>query len=175
MSRRLLAHLQQEREGGDLATTLPCTSSICPFPTLQLTCCLQPLGASWPHPDCSSAPASTRYQPQECPSWTPAMRVCSCSGDHGIRFRATFGVLGVVGSGRSRMSDWGKSPMASSTRLACSKRQLGQFQIWNLLQQPRTGNLEHVLVFCPCCHSRSCRRCLGKKRFFFCVNSSSIE
>src|SRR3989338_4500438 len=64
MSRRLLAHLQQEREGGDLATTLPCTSSICPFPTLQLTCCLQPLGASWPHPDCSSAPASTRYHPR---------------------------------------------------------------------------------------------------------------
>ena len=27
------------------------------------------------------------------------------------------------------------------------KSQLGQFQIWNLLQQPRTGNLEDVLVF----------------------------
>src|SRR3989338_3478716 len=64
--------------------------------------------------------------------------------------------------------------MTFSTRLACSKRHLGQCQIWNLLQQPRTGNLEHVLVFCPCCHSRSCRRCLGKKRFFFCVNSSVV-
>src|SRR3989338_8306082 len=148
MSRRLLAHLQQEREGGDLATTLPCTSSICPFPTLQLTCCLQPLGASWPHPDCYSAPASTRYQPQECPSWTPPMRVCSCSGDHGIRFRATFGgVLGVVGSGRSRMSDLGQEPDGLFDKTGMLKSQLGQFQIWNLLQQPRTGNLEHVLVF----------------------------
>ena len=45
------------------------------------------------------------------------------------------------------MSDLGQEPDGLFDKTGMLKSQLGQFQIWNLLQQPRTGNLEDVLVF----------------------------